>query len=120
MAIPIHYVISVYSNDGSTLLENVSAEGSTIKVNEAGFADALGAYTYDGEKKFLGLATSANATTPTYAIGDSFTINSDTNLYIVEEQPKEYTLRIDGVEVTNYENIIVNGVSYKLKNGGSN
>ena len=27
----------------------------------------------------------------------------------------EYTLRIDGVEVTDYENVIVNGVSYKCK-----
>lgn len=27
----------------------------------------------------------------------------------------EYTLRIDGVEVTNYENVIINGVSYKCK-----
>ncbi|MBR6515934.1 MAG: hypothetical protein IKT40_03670 [Bacilli bacterium] len=218
MAIPIHYVIFVYSNDGSTLLKSVSAEGSNIQVNEAGFADALGEYTYNGDKKFLGLATSANATTPTYAIGDSFTINSDTNLYIVEdeanaitdltntkwkinsgwlaldsvdltfninaslddsrtietmriytdnfiyfysyqdgsvyltndksfilniyggtdvtnssliswletygeqiveEQLKEYTLRIDGVEVTDYENVIVNGVSYKCKKGAS-
>ena len=29
-------------------------------------------------------------------------------------EPK-YTLRIDGVEVTDYENVIVNGVSYKCK-----
>ena len=28
---------------------------------------------------------------------------------------KEYTLRIDGVEVTDYENVIINGVSYKCK-----
>ncbi len=27
----------------------------------------------------------------------------------------EYTLRIDGVEVTDYENVIINGVSYKCK-----
>ena len=38
---------------------------------------------------------------------------------IVEEQPKEYTLRIDGVEVTDYENVIVNGVIYKCKKGAN-
>lgn len=27
----------------------------------------------------------------------------------------EYTLKIDGVEVTDYDNVVVNGVSYKLK-----
>ena len=32
----------------------------------------------------------------------------------------EYTLRIDGVEVTDYENVIVNGVSYKCKQAYGN
>ena len=36
-----------------------------------------------------------------------------------ETKPTEYTLRIDGIEVTDYENIIVNGVSYKCKKGAS-
>lgn len=34
---------------------------------------------------------------------------------IYEEDVPEYTLRIDGVEVTDYENVIINGVSYKCK-----
>lgn len=35
------------------------------------------------------------------------------------ESLKEYTLRIDGTEVTDYENVVVNGISYKCKKAGS-
>ena len=123
MAIPIHSVIFIYSNDGATLLYSLAASGGDeIVVSETGLSSSSGpAYTYSGDKKFIGVSTSANATTPTYAIGDSFsTGSSDMTVYIVEEEetpskPTEYTLRIDGVEVTDYENVIINGVKYPTK-----
>lgn len=122
----------IYSNDGSTVLftssqRYASGGGASATVTETGvtFPDGvsttvLETYTYSGDKKFLGISSSANATTPTYAIGDTFTLGVESgSLYVVEEEAKEYTLRIDGVEVTDYENVIVNGVSYKCKKGAS-
>lgn len=122
----------IYSNDGSTVLftssqRYASGGGASATVTETGvtFPDGvsttvLETYTYSGNKKFLGISMSANATTPTYAIGDTFTLGVESgSLYVVEEEAKEYTLRIDGVEVTDYENVIVNGVSYKCKKGAN-
>lgn len=84
MAIPTFYTFIIYSNDGSEILAEIINPSATYYVIETGLDYNI--YTYSGTKTFLGLATSANATTPTYAIGDSFTTNSDTNLYIVEEE----------------------------------
>jgi hypothetical protein len=86
-----HNVIFIYSNDGTTVLETVAAAQGSITVQETGFSAALGSYEYGGDKKFLGFATSANATEPTYAIGDTFTVSSDTTLYIVESEVTDLT-----------------------------
>lgn len=115
----------IYSNDGSTVLFTSSqsyatGNGASATVTETGVTFPSETYTYSGNKKFLGISSSANATTPKYAIGDAFTLGVESgSLYVVEEEAKEYTLRIDGVEVTDYENVIVNGVSYKCKKGAS-
>lgn len=76
--------IYIYSNDGSTQLSYFSYGFTPVEVTDNG----LGQYTYSGSGTFLGLATSANATTPTYAVGDeiALSLGGDTlNLYIVEE-----------------------------------
>lgn len=111
---------NIYSNDGSTVLftssQQYTPDGSAnATVTETGVTFPSETYTYSGNKKFLGISSSANATTPTYAIGDTFILGATSSLYIVEEETKEYTLRIDGVEVTDYDNVVVNGVSYKCK-----
>lgn len=123
-------LIYIYSNDGLTQLTTfypviggtttvtITDTGAEYKADNASSVNS-GTYTYSGDKVFIGLATSANATEPTYAIGDKFTFpayaSNNLNLYIVEQALPEYTLRIDGIEVTDYENVIINGVSYKCK-----
>lgn len=87
----VHNTISIYSNDGTAVLGSVAVAESSITVQETGFSDALGSYEYGGDKKFLGFATSANATEPTYAIGDTFTVSNDTTLYIVESNADSIT-----------------------------
>ena len=112
-------VLYIYSNDGSELLKSLDADPTeSIPIESDGFTTHYGSYTYSGNKKFIGLATSANVITPTYAVGDTFTLGTSYmsyTFYIVEQEIPKYTLRIDGVEVTDYENVIINGVSYKCK-----
>lgn len=112
-------VLYIYSNDGSELLKSLDADPTeSIPIESDGFTTHYGSYTYSGNKNFIGLATTTNATTPTYAVGDAFTLGTSYmsyTFYIVEQEIPKYTLRIDGVEVTDYENVIINGVSYKCK-----
>ena len=60
-----------------------------------------------------------NSTKLTFTITDGTDVNSSSLISWLEtygEQViEEYTLRIDGVEVTDYDNVIVNGTSYKCK-----
>lgn len=120
---PVHNVIFIYSNDGTTVLESVSAAQGSITVQETGFSAALGSYEYGGDKKFLGFATSANATEPTYAIGDTFTVSSDTTLYIVESEVTDLTntawyfctTKTDGAEAFHVNGILVVGnIEYEI------
>lgn len=83
----------IYSNDGSTLLEEITTDVDLI-VTDATITTDTGTvlWTYSGDKVFLGLALTANATEPTYNIGDTIyntqsTITTD--LYIVEAEPEE-------------------------------
>lgn len=83
--------LKVYSNDGSSLLKTISIPtGTTVTftVTNTGFSGGGYSYTYSGDKTFLGVATNANATTPTYAVGSTFSWTSTTagkTFYIVEE-----------------------------------
>ena len=86
------YATNIYSNDGSTLLWSGSFENTaTCTVNSGGVHIArsdqfVGDYGYGGGGTFKGIATSANASTATYAVGDTFyTASSTLNLYIVDE-----------------------------------
>ena len=86
------YATNIYSNDGSTLLWSGSFENTlTCTVSSAGLHfvrgdQFVGDYGYGGGGTFLGVATSANASTPTYGVSDTFyTASSTLNLYIVDE-----------------------------------
>ena len=93
--------VKIYSNDGNTLLftstnkvyqvgsDNgvVTDTGLTINFVDYGYPSET--YTYTGTRKFLGVATSPNATTPTYSVGSQFTFGSLYTLYIVEGEPEE-------------------------------
>lgn len=90
MAVVTNGYISIYSNDGVTQLAYFSlsaADTNTLTVTDTGAELNGETYTYSGDKTFLGLATSANATETTYSIGDTFTApayTSTVDLYIVE------------------------------------
>lgn len=81
----------IYNNDGSTRLYESGGDPSltTWTVTENGSfsgEDAFYKYVYEGTSTFIGLATEPNATTPTYAVGDTFFIDQSQTLtlYIVE------------------------------------
>lgn len=90
--------VEIYSNDGATLLFTSTNSYSSIDdmtITEAGvtFTDGVfsDVYTYSGQKKFLGLATSSNAIEAGFPVGYSGAIGSFT-FYIVEggeEQPEQ-------------------------------
>lgn len=87
--------VKIYSNDGATLLFTSTnyyfTADATMTITETGVTLPDEAYTYSGQKKFLGLSTSSNATEAGYPVGDSGAIGSFT-FYIVEggeEQPEQ-------------------------------
>lgn len=95
---PYSWYVNVYTNSGDSLVFTIDSEiESTLTVTETGFKEYLHGYTYDGDKTFLGFATSANATSPVYTIGDSLTLEQEMiyNLYIVEGEPEEPTEYIE-------------------------
>ena len=86
------YATNIYSNDGNTLLWSGSFENSlTCTVSSTGIHfvrgdQFTGDYGYGGDGTFLGVATSSGASTPTYAVNDTFyTASSTLNLYLVDE-----------------------------------
>ena len=97
--------LKIYSNDGSSLLftsametitedsGTVTSTGFTFTVNGESGSET---YTYSGNKKFIGFATTANATEPEYAIGDTIDNlgGGISTLYIVEESPSGTTYEI--------------------------
>ena len=96
--------LKVYSNDGSSLKKTISipiGDTVTFTVKSGGFSGNGGgyyySYTYSGNKTFLGIATSANATTPTYAVGNTFSWTSSSSgkkVYIVEEDTQTSSVKI--------------------------
>ena len=82
--------IGINSNDGSQSLKSWQSGSNTptISVTSTGVTDGTTTYTYSGDKTFLGVATSANATEPTYAVGNDYTLSLTSGtyleLYIVE------------------------------------
>lgn len=96
----------IYSNDGTTLLFTAATTSST---DDSGVVTATGfeftvnygasteTYTYSGNQTFLGLASSANATEPEWAIGDTISpLGGGLNtFYIVEVESSTPTLTYD-------------------------
>ena len=94
--------ISIYSNDGTSLLYSNGDwyTGYNIEVTETGLAHTEGFdNSYDHEKSILGFATSANATEPTYAVGDTFQISADTTLYVIEAKSNGVTVEYNSAVV---------------------
>lgn len=62
----IHGGLIVYSNDGVNQLYSGGYYGSgTVTVTETGLTNNDGSnYIYSGNKKFIGVSTTENATTP--------------------------------------------------------
>ena len=110
----------IYSNDGTTvLLQQGSVPSSyTVEVQDSGLvvrasgSDVSFSYTYEGSKKFIGIATSANSTEPTYKIGDTFVISdSGFYLYIVEADPSfQVTIKSKDGSTTLSQNSTVDSV----------
>ena len=94
--------VKIYSNDGSTLLFTSSGTvpiTDVQTVTETGVTLSNGeVYTYEGNKKFLGIAWDVNETTPDYPAGATF--NYGTPVYIVEEEKEPK------VTITYNENVI--------------
>lgn len=97
--------LKIYNNDGSTILftsTNYTSTGDSGTVTNTGFTFTVNGesgsetYTYSGNKKFIGFATTANATEPEYAIGDTIVSlgGGISTLYIVEESPSGTTYEI--------------------------
>ena len=69
--------IAIKSNDGSEILYEQVDDFSNIYVTVTSTGATISSeyvndtYTYTGDKNFLGLAVTANATSPDYAIGDT-------------------------------------------------
>lgn len=87
------YGIEIRSNDGQTVLYQYR-EGNyptTVTVTSTGCTidfgvEGIETYTYSGTKTFAGLATTANATTATYAVGDTFDLPAGSTYYYIVEQ----------------------------------
>ena len=78
----------IYSNDGETLLSTIAypSTASTISITSTGIdVDSTTVFTYSGGGTFNGFSTSADATTPTYAVGSTVTPSTfdQATLYVV-------------------------------------
>lgn len=84
--------VTFYSNDGLSVVFTGSVPTpTTIQVTATGVTNGgYSLYTYSGNNEFLGLASSANATTPTFGIGDQISVNGPITYYIVEATGEEY------------------------------
>lgn len=97
-------LIRILSNDGSqTLMSAIQVDSYSpiISVTSTGVTQGSKfTYSYSGNKKFLGVSTTPNATEPTYAVGGEYTLprieSLDTfSLYIVEGEANTLTLTYD-------------------------
>ena len=77
----------LYNNSGDEeLFSDLDVDyGGTIEITQDGVLTTYNEWTYEGNKKFVGLSENPNATEADYPIGSSVRIYSDTSLFIVEE-----------------------------------
>lgn len=89
LTFPPNSTIEILSNDGSTTLYfdgSAAVIGDTFElIVTATGVGGVCSYVYSGDKTFLGVATTPNATTPTYPVGSSFESTESVSLYIVEQ-----------------------------------
>lgn len=75
----------IYNNDGSTRLHILSWGYAPFTVTNKGLISKLDeTYIWEHSTNILGFATQANATEPTYSVGDNFN-TALTNIYIIED-----------------------------------
>lgn len=102
----LNNTVYIYNNDGGTLLftsTNGVSIASNQTVTETGVTLSNGeVYTYEGNNKFLGVATEPNKSTPDYAIGSTFNYSSP--IYIVEEEKEpKVTITYNGNIIASLE-----------------
>lgn len=89
--------VKIYSNDGTTLLftsTNYYAVTDNFIVSETGVTIGSETYTYSGDKEFLGVTRTKNATEASYPIGTNTALGSF-YFYIVEGEANTPTLTYD-------------------------
>jgi hypothetical protein len=118
-----HGLIEIKSNDGSQTLMKpimVNAWEPVISVTSTGVTQGSQfTYSYSGDKTFLGVATVANATEPTYAVGNDYTLSIDSleilTLYIVEGEANTPTKKFTRLYLGEIVKTIGNKVLRKLQ-----
>lgn len=119
--------LNIYSNDGTTNLFSIFIDASSnIEVTSTGMnIDGASAYTYAGDKVFLGFSNTANSTSATFSVGYTATAaNIDTAyLYIVEGDPG-YQVNLksnDGTTIlsqnSTVDSVVVTSTGAQLKCG---
>lgn len=119
--------ITIYTNDGTTVLGSINLINVThgsyeVYVNDSGISPtqtAADGYIYDGPGKWLGVSTSPNTTTADYGPGTTFTIPSGSNVYAVIGTSKN-TVSIDLSTLSGYSSIIsgTHNIAVKAKAAG--
>lgn len=114
--------VTIYSNDGSVVLYSNVDDMSSMSVTVTSTGATITSlyvndtYTYNGDKTYLGLALTANATTPDYAVGTTI---DDGTYYIVEGTAASTGGSVITGEAvpnaTSYELYEKSGTSYTLK-----
>ena len=111
------YSATIKSNDGQTTLRSLSSNAPmTVTITSTGcvIADSYNVsstYTYSGTKTFVGLAGTANATTPNWVVGDVINVTDTAVYYIVEAEPAP-KVSIDVTTLSGYESLAAG--SYQL------
>lgn len=101
---------TIKSNDGQTVLRSLSSNAPmTVTITSTGcvIADSYNVsstYTYSGTKTFIGLASTKNATTPNWVVGDVINVTGVTIYYIVEAEPAP-KVSIDVTTLSGYESL---------------
>ena len=128
---PIITTLVIYSNDGTRkLYESDVSPTSDIGVTSTGLnINYSSAYTYDGDKIFLGFSNAANSTSPTFPVGYNNNLglmgmSNNPVFYIVEADPPGFQVNIQSNDGTTtlaqnatVNSIVVTSTGAQLKSG---
>lgn len=114
-------IISVYSNNGSTLLSQVGTDSNYWYVTDIGVDGGTSSwsYVYEGTKTFLGVSTVPNTATPEYPIGSMIPVAEDATCYIVEGGGSSMSKSYDLSTSTKWANLADGDHVVKLKAKGA-